>query len=271
MADVDAWRSLEPVLRGGSFVALFVVLAVLEARLPRRPAAGTRLPRWGHNLGLAVAATLLVRLVLPMGAVGVALVAQARGLGLFNAVDTAPGLAIAASLLLLDLAIYFQHRLFHAVPWLWRLHRVHHADPAFDVSTALRFHPLEIALSMLLKAVVVVALGVPPAAVLVFEIVLNACALFNHANLCLPASLDAALRRVLVTPDMHRVHHSVDPAETHSNFGFNLAWWDRLFHTYRAQPKQGHAGMTIGNPDYREPHQVARLWGMLAMPFMPPR
>ncbi|MGE0486902.1 MAG: sterol desaturase family protein [Gammaproteobacteria bacterium] len=271
MDGADAWRELEPMLRGGVFVAVFAAMALLEAWRPRRPAAGTRLPRWAHNLGLAVLGTLLVRVVLPIGAVGVALAAQARGLGLFNVVVTAPSVAIVASVLLLDLAIYLQHRLFHAVPWLWRLHRVHHADPAFDVSTALRFHPVEIALSMLIKMAVVVALGAPPAAVLAFEIVLNACALFNHANLRLPAAFDVVLRRVLVTPDMHRVHHSIVPLETHSNFGFNLAWWDRLFRTYRAQPAQGHAGMTIGNPDYREPRQVARLWGMLAMPFAPPR
>ncbi|MCB1748962.1 MAG: sterol desaturase family protein [Gammaproteobacteria bacterium] len=246
-------------------------MAGLEAWRPRRPASGARLPRWAHNLGLALGGTLLVRVMLPVGAVGVALLAQAYGLGLFNTLAGAPALAFVASLLLLDLAIYFQHRLFHAVPWLWRLHRVHHADPAFDVSTALRFHPIEIGLSMAIKAAVVIALGAPPLAVLVFEVGLNACALFNHANLRLPTGLDRPLRRLLVTPDMHRVHHSVVPAETHSNFGFNLSWWDRLFGTYRAQPAAGHTAMTIGNPDYHEPRQVGRLWGMLAMPFVPPR
>lgn len=267
----DVLPALEPWVRGSVFVIVLAASAALERVLPRRALTAARLPRWGHNLALAASGTLLVRVVLPAGAVGVAAYAAAHGIGLFNRLAAPAWLVVGFSVLLLDLAIYFQHRLFHALPWLWRLHRVHHADPDFDVSTALRFHPVEIVLSMSIKVVAVLVLGASPLAVLLFELVLNACALFNHANLALPTALDRRLRRLLVTPDMHRVHHSVVPCETHSNFGFNLAWWDHCFGTYRAQPAAGHVAMAIGNPDYRAPAQVGRLWGMLAMPFTAPR
>jgi sterol desaturase/sphingolipid hydroxylase (fatty acid hydroxylase superfamily) len=171
------------------------------------------------------------------------------------------------AVVVLDMAIYFQHRLFHAVPVLWRLHRMHHADLDLDVTTGARFHPLEILLSMAIKVAVVIALGAPAVAVVLFEILLNASSMFNHANLRLPLAVDGALRWLIVTPDVHRVHHSVIRAETDSNFGFSLSWWDRLFGTWRAQPEKGHDGMTIGLPVFRNPEQL-RLDRMLVQPFL---
>jgi sterol desaturase/sphingolipid hydroxylase (fatty acid hydroxylase superfamily) len=209
---------------------------------------------------------VVVRLVYPAAAVGTALLAEARGWGLFRALEAPTWLAIAASVILLDLAIYLQHVLFHAVPVLWRLHRMHHADLEFDVTTGVRFHPIEILLSIGIKLGVVAALGTPAVAVLVFEVLLNATSMFNHGNVWLPAQIDRELRWIVVTPEMHRVHHSVVPRETNSNFGFNLPWWDRLFGTYRAQPAAGHEGMTIGIAQFRDPSEV-RLDRMLIQPF----
>ena len=241
-------------------------MAGLEAALPRRRRSFGRLRRWPNNLGVVVVDTLVLRLVFPTAAVGVALAAEARGIGLISWLGLPQPLAVLLAVLLLDLAIYLQHVLFHAVPALWRLHRMHHADLDFDVTTGLRFHPVEILLSMVIKLMVVVALGAPAVAVLVFEVLLNATSMFNHANLRLPAWLDRALRLVLVTPDMHRVHHSVLPRETNSNFGFNLALWDRLFGTYRAQPAAGHEAMTIGIEQFRDPGEL-RLDRMLTQPL----
>lgn len=241
----------EPVLRLAVFVGVLVAMALWELAAPRRRQDIPRVLRWTNNLALVVVDTVLLRLTFPILAVGLALMAQASGWGLFNALDLPLWLAILLSILLLDLAIYLQHVLFHAVPGLWRLHRMHHADLEFDVTTGLRFHPVEIALSMAIKLAVVAALGAPAVAVLLFDVVLNATALFNHANIRLPAGVDRVLRWVVVTPDMHRVHHSVIPAETNSNFGFNLPWWDRLLGTYRAQPMAGHTGMTIGIEHFR--------------------
>ncbi|MBM3517144.1 MAG: sterol desaturase family protein [Alphaproteobacteria bacterium] len=222
-----------------------------EAAAARRARQIARWLRWINNLGVVVLATALVRLVFPIAAVGLAHLAQERGWGLLNAIQAPGWLAVALSLLVLDLAIYLQHVMFHAVPALWRLHRMHHADLEFDATTGLRFHPLEILLSMGIKLVIVAALGPPAVAVLVFEVLLNATSLFNHGNVRLPFGLDRTLRWLVVTPDMHRVHHSVRPNETNSNFGFNLPWWDRLLGTYRAQPRDGHAGMTIGIEQFR--------------------
>jgi sterol desaturase/sphingolipid hydroxylase (fatty acid hydroxylase superfamily) len=193
---------------------------------------------------------------LPVLAVGFALLAEARGWGLLNAFEVAFALALPVSLLALDLAIYLQHVLFHAVPALWRLHRVHHADLEFDVTTGLRFHPIEILLSMGIKLAVVAALGPPAIAVLVFEVLLNATSMFNHGNVRIALGLDRILRWIVVTPDMHRVHHSIHANETNSNFGFNLPWWDRLLGTYRAQPRDGHEGMTIGIEQFRTPREL---------------
>jgi len=210
--------------------------------------------------------TLLVRILFPTTAVGLALVAEAHGLGLFNMLVLPAWIGVVVSVILLDLAIYFQHVLFHAVPGLWRLHRMHHADLDIDVSTGLRFHPIEILLSMVIKLAVVIALGAPALAVLIFEVLLNATSMFNHSNIRIPERFDGVLRWFVVTPDMHRVHHSILPRETNSNFGFNLPWWDRLFGTYRAQPAAGHEAMTIGIEQFRDPREL-RLDRMLLQPF----
>ena len=259
----------EPMLRLVVFLGMLVAMAGWELAAPRRRQDIPRVIRWTNNLALVVVDTVILRLTFPILAVGLALMAEERGWGLFNALDVPLWLAVLLSILLLDLAIYLQHVLFHAVPGLWRLHRMHHADLEFDVTTGLRFHPVEIVLSMLIKLAVVAALGAPAVAVLVFEVLLNATALFNHANIRLPAGADRVLRWVMVTPDMHRVHHSVIPAETNSNFGFNLPWWDRLLGTYRAQPKAGHEGMTIGIEQFRTPRD---LWldRMLVQPLRGP-
>jgi sterol desaturase/sphingolipid hydroxylase (fatty acid hydroxylase superfamily) len=240
----------EPIIRLSVFAVVLLAMAVLEHAFPRRP---QRLSwrRWPSNLGLVAISSVMLRLVAPAGAVGVAFWAEAQGLGLFRWLDVPFWAAAPAAVLLLDMLIYFQHRVFHAVPALWRLHRVHHADPELDASSGLRFHPVEILLSLAIKAVAVVVLGAPAEAVLVFEVLLNATALFNHANLALPRWLDGPLRLVLVTPDMHRVHHSEIARETNSDFGFCLSCWDRMFGTYIAEPSKGHLGMVIGIEGYR--------------------
>jgi sterol desaturase/sphingolipid hydroxylase (fatty acid hydroxylase superfamily) len=247
----DAILAAEPTLRLAAFLGVLTLMAVWEVAAPMRRREIPRVVRWSNNIALVVLDTAILRLSFPILAVGLAAMAEERGWGLFNTIDAPGWLAIIASMLALDLAIYLQHVMFHAVPGLWRLHRMHHADLEFDTTTALRFHPVEILLSMAIKLAVVAALGPPAVAVLLFEVVLNASALFNHANIRLPARVDRALRWVIVTPDMHRVHHSVIPAETNSNFGFNLPWWDRLLGTYRAQPAMGHEGMTIGIEQFR--------------------
>jgi len=233
--------------------------------LPWR-AAQRRAGRWPSNLGLIVLDSLVVRLAFPLTAAGVALLAEARGWGLFHAGEVPHVLAFGLSLLLFDLMIYLQHIAFHLVPALWRIHRVHHADEVLDVSTGVRFHPLEILISTGLKCAVVLALGAPAAAVVAFEVILNAAALFTHANIRLPAGLDRALRRVLVTPDMHRVHHSAVRAETDSNYGFNLVLWDRLFGTYRAAPAAGLDCVEIGIGAFHDPVE-ARIDRLLTQPF----
>jgi len=209
---------------------------------------------------------MIVRVLFPTSAVALALLAETKGWGLLNAWPLPGWTAVIIAVLVLDLVIYLQHVLFHAVPALWRLHRMHHADLEFDVTTGARFHPIEIFLSMLIKLAVIGALGAPAVAVLVFEVLLNATAMFNHSNVRLPDRLDRILRWIIVTPDMHRVHHSVVVRETNSNFGFNLPWWDRLFGTYRPQPAAGHEGMTIGVEQFRDPAEQ-RLDRMLAQPF----
>jgi sterol desaturase/sphingolipid hydroxylase (fatty acid hydroxylase superfamily) len=262
----DALFVYEPLIRLGTFSSVFVVMAVWELLTPRRPQAVGRNCRWPNNLGVVAVDVLLVRVLLPITAVGLALVAEARGFGLFNIVALPMWVSIIVSVILLDLAIYLQHVLFHAVPALWRLHRMHHADLEFDVTTGLRFHPIEILLSTGIKLVVVAALGVPAAAVLIFEVLLNATTMFNHSNVRVPPQIDRMLRWLVVTPDMHRVHHSILRRETNSNFGFNLPWWDRLLGTYRAQPAAGHDAMTIGIEQFRDPRELG-LDRMLLQPF----
>jgi sterol desaturase/sphingolipid hydroxylase (fatty acid hydroxylase superfamily) len=256
----------EPAIRLGAFGGVFAAMALWELAAPRRPFAVGRRRRWPSNLGIAFLDTFLVRLCLPAGAVGMAAFAEARGWGLLNAVAAPGWLAFVAGVLILDLAIYLQHVLFHAVPALWRLHRMHHADLDFDVTTGARFHPIEILLSLAIKLAVVAALGALPEAVLVFEVLLNATSMFNHGNVRMPGGLDRLLRWLVVTPDMHRVHHSVVARETNSNFGFNVPWWDRLFGTYRPKPAAGHDGMTIGIEQFRDPREL-RLDRMLWQPF----
>jgi sterol desaturase/sphingolipid hydroxylase (fatty acid hydroxylase superfamily) len=246
----------EPLIRLSGFLIILVLMALWEVLAPRRPQSIGRLLRWPNNIGLVVLNTVILRLLFPLAGVGAAFLAQTKDWGLFNIVSIPALLAIPAQLLLLDLAIYGQHVMFHAVPWLWRLHRVHHADLEFDVTTGLRFHPGEIAISMLIKLAVVLVLGAAPVAVLIFEVVLNATSMFNHGNVRLPVRLDRMLRHFVVTPDMHRVHHSIDRQETDSNFGFNVPWWDHLFRTYRDQPARGHDRMTIGIDRFREPRDL---------------
>lgn len=254
----------EPMARIVAFGGVLAVLAAWEALAPQR--AAQRRTRWPGNIGLVILDTAVLRLLFPAAAVSAALFAEARGWGLLNQLG-APGWAEALfAIVMLDLLIWAQHVLFHRAPLLWRLHRVHHSDAVMDVTTGLRFHPIEILLSMVIKIAAVVTLGASPLAVLVFEVLLNASAMFTHANVRLPLGLDRLLRRLLVTPDMHRVHHSNVPRETHSNFGFNLALWDRMFGTYRAQPAAGHAEMRIGVADFADPGE-ARLHRMLSQPF----
>lgn len=241
----------EPMIRLAAFLGVLAAMALWEVAAPRRRREIPRVIRWTNNLALVVVDTIILRLLFPIIAVGLAVMAEDRDWGLFNNIDIPVWLAIVVSMLLLDLAIYLQHVMFHAVPGLWRLHRMHHADLDFDATTGLRFHPVEILISMGIKLAVVAALGPPAVAVLLFEVLLNATALFNHANIDLPRPVDRVLRWIVVTPDMHRVHHSIHPAETNSNFGFNLPWWDRLLGTYRAQPREGHRGMTIGIEQFR--------------------
>ena len=241
----------EPTIRLAAFLGVLAAMALWEVTAPRRRHEIPRVIRWTNNIALVVIDTVILRLTFPILAVGLAVLAEERGWGLFNIIDAPVWVAVVASMLLLDLAIYLQHVLFHAVPRLWRLHRMHHADLDFDATTGLRFHPVEILISMGIKLAVVAALGPPAVAVLLFEVILNATALFNHANIDLPRPVDRWLRLVVVTPDMHRVHHSVDPRETNSNYGFNLPWWDRLLGTYVAQPAKGHDGMEIGIEQFR--------------------
>jgi len=253
MSTTETLFAAEPQLRLGVFLGVLAIMALWELLAPRRRRDIPRVIRWSNNLALVVIDTIVLRLTFPILAVGLAIMAQERGWGLFNIFEVPAWVAVLASVIILDLVIYLQHVMFHAVPALWRLHRMHHADLDFDVTTGLRFHPIEIVLSMGIKLATVLVLGPPAVAVLIFEVLLNATAMFNHSNVRLPLAADRVLRLVMVTPDMHRVHHSILPQETNSNFGFNLPWWDRLLGTYRAQPAAGHDAMTIGIEQFRTP------------------
>jgi sterol desaturase/sphingolipid hydroxylase (fatty acid hydroxylase superfamily) len=259
----------ELAIRLAVFAGVFAAMALWELLAPRRPWAVGRAPRWPSNLGIVVVDALAVRLLIPTAAVGVALVASDHGFGLFHLLGWPGWSAGLLGFVVLDLVIYGQHVVFHKVPWLWRLHRMHHADLDIDVTTGLRFHPIEILLSMLIKIATVALFGIPAGAVVAFEVVLNATSMFNHSNAAMPAWLDRIVRLVVVTPDMHRVHHSVVRAETDSNFGFNLPWWDRLFGTYRAAPAAGHDGIIIGLPIFRDRREL-RLDRLLMQPFRTP-
>ena len=248
------------------FLGIFVSMAAWETLSPRRALSQSKRLRWANNLGLTLLNTILLRLVFPIAAVGVALHASEHGWGLFNSLPVPDWLGGLFSLLVLDLLIYTQHLLFHKVPLFWSLHRMHHTDLDLDVTSGFRFHPLEILLSMAIKMGIVVALGAPAWSVILFEVLLNGTSLFNHANIALHPKADSVLRLLIVTPDMHRVHHSVIIRETDSNFGFNFPWWDRIFGTYNAQPAAGHTAMTIGLANYRDPKWLQLPW-MLAVPL----
>jgi len=253
-------------IRVGAALGIFAAMALWELLAPRRAWSVGRAPRWPSNLGVLLLDVVLVRLLFPVAAVGVAVIAAQRGWGLLNITPWPPVPEALLGFLALDLAIYAQHVAFHKVPLLWRLHRMHHADLDIDVTTGLRFHPIEIVLSMLFKMAVVVLIGVPAVAVIAFEVVLNATSMFNHSNATMPLWLDRIVRLLTVTPDMHRVHHSILRRETDSNFGFNLPWWDRLFGTYRAEPEAGHQAMTIGLPVFRDSREL-RLDRLVTQPF----
>lgn len=266
--DIAGWiTDHESAIRLTVFLLVFGLMAAWELLAPRRASSLPRSARWPSNLGLLALNTVVARLVLPVAAVGVATAVEARGGGLLPLLGLSYGLQFVLALVLLDLVIYLQHVLFHASPLLWRLHRMHHADTEVDATNGLRFHTLEILLSMLLKMAVVAVLGAPAAAVVVFEVLLNALAVFNHSNVAIPAGVDRALRLLVVTPDMHRVHHSWRPEEHNSNYGFNLTCWDRIFRTYRAQPAEGHQAMTLGLPVFRA-GRWRRLDQMLVQPFL---
>jgi len=258
----------EIAIRLSFFIGIFALMALWEIIAPRRVLTVPKPLRWLNNLGLVFLNSIILRLLFPAAAVGVALFAAQNGWGLLNHFTVTFPLALVVSVVAMDFIIYLQHVLVHAVPSLWRMHRVHHADPDYDVTTGARFHPIEIILSMLIKFATIVVLGPPVVAVVIFEVVLNALAMFNHGNVRLPSAVDRLLRLIVVTPDMHRVHHSAEDNEANSNFGFNLSVWDRLFGTYIAQPRGGHEGMVIGIHHYRAPEQVTWLPGLLALPFI---
>jgi len=257
----------ELFIRLGFFIGILIIMALWEHFAPRRPLTVSRLTRWISNLGLVLIDSLLVRLVFPITLIGVALIGQQRGWGLFNQLQLPYVLNLCFGVLILDLAIYLQHIMFHSAPLFWRLHMVHHTDMDFDVTTGIRFHPIEIILSMGVKMAVVILTGPPPVAILIFEVLLNGTAMFNHSNVRYPQGIDKWLRLLVVTPEMHRVHHSKIRWEANSNLGFNFPWWDRLFGTYRPQPAKGHLEMAIGLDQYREPKRLTLPW-LIALPFI---
>ena len=242
-------------------------MALVELAVPRRPLTTLKTGRWFANIGIVIINTVVLRLLVPAGALGISVWVGRQGWGVFNYVDWPFWVEVILSVILLDFVIYLQHLMFHAVPLLWRLHMMHHADLDYDVTTGSRFHPIEIIISMGIKATAISVLGAPPVGVIIFEILLNGTAMFNHGNFYIPLGVDRILRLVVVTPDMHRVHHSVFPSEANSNFGFNLPWWDRLMGTYRAQPTKGHDGMTIGLNQFRDP-ALLTLPRIIALPFI---
>ncbi len=256
----------EPFIRFGCFFAILILMAMWEIVAPRRQLQTSKPRRWFGNLGIVFIDTLILRLVSSFSAINAAILSEKGGWGLLNNIALAYGLKVAIGVILLDLAIYLQHAMFHGLPILWRLHMMHHSDLDFDVTTGVRFHPIEIVLSMGIKMIVVLLAGISVVGVLIFEVLLNATSLFNHGNVRLASWIDRVLRLFVVTPEMHRVHHSVIIKETNSNFGFNLPWWDRLFGTYRSVPAAGHEGMTIGLSHFRDPSQLT-LPRLLILPF----
>ena len=256
----------ETCIRLGVFVSILLLMMSAEALFPRKTRVMGRTHRWTSNLLLIVIDGLFVRLLFPIVAVGVAIIAADKNWGLFNILDLPMWLEITLTIIILDMMIYWQHVASHHIPFLWAMHKVHHADRDIDVTTGSRFHPIEIALSMLYKMALVVILGAPVLAVILFELILNGCAMFNHSNVKLPIRLDRVLRRFIVTPDMHRVHHSTIVRETNSNYGFSLSLWDRIFRSYTAQPKDGHDGMVIGLEEHQNPGPKSLSWSLF-LPF----
>lgn len=253
----------ETSLRLGVFASILLVMMSAEALFPRKARTMSRARRWTSNLLLIVIDGLFVRLLFPIVAVGVAIIAADKGWGVFNLIDLPIWLEITLAIIILDMMIYWQHVASHHIPFLWALHKVHHADRDIDVTTGSRFHPIEIGLSMIYKMALVVILGAPVIAVILFELILNGCAMFNHSNVKLPLGFDRVLRRFIVTPDMHRVHHSTIVPETNSNYGFSLSLWDRIFGSYTAQPSQGHDGMVIGLREYQDAAPASLTWSLL--------
>ncbi|MGM0427048.1 MAG: sterol desaturase family protein [Thermodesulfobacteriota bacterium] len=256
----------EAAIRTAFFVGIFLAVALVELMVPRRPLTTSKKTRWFGNIGIVFIDTFILRLLAPAGAVGVSVWIGHQGWGLMNAIDLSLWLEVVITVIVLDFVVYMQHVMFHAVPILWRLHMMHHADLDLDLTTGTRFHPLEIIISLGIKAGAIIVLGAPPVGVIIFEIVLNGTAMFNHGNFFIPLGVDRFLRLLVVTPDMHRVHHSVFPFETNSNFGFNLPWWDRICGTYRSQPRKGHKEMTIGLNQFREASRLTLPW-LLILPF----
>jgi sterol desaturase/sphingolipid hydroxylase (fatty acid hydroxylase superfamily) len=257
----------EVAVRLGFFFGIFIIVAIWEVLSPRRVLKTSKPIRWISNIGVVFIDAVSVRYLLPLLPIGLAVLAEEKGWGVLNALELPEGLSIVLGILVLDLIVYLQHVMFHAVPILWRLHMMHHADLDYDVTTALRFHPIEIMISMAIKLSVVATIGPSAWTVVIFEVILNGTAMFNHGNIRLPLNVDRILRMLVVTPDMHRVHHSVIIRETNSNFGFNFPWWDRMFGTYRPQPAAGHEGMTIGLSQFRNAARLTLPW-MIALPFI---
>lgn len=268
MGIIEFIISHEAAIRLGFFSGILGIMSLWELAAPRRVLTVPKLLRWINNIGIVVINSFLLRIIFPSAAVGVAVFAQKHGWGLFNYVQVSYSIAVIISMVALDFIIYLQHVMFHAIPVFWRIHRMHHADLDFDVTTGIRFHPVEILLSMLIKSAGVVVLGPPVLGIIIFEVALNATSMFNHSNVCMLRGVDRILRWFVVTPDMHRVHHSIEWRETNSNFGFNLPWWDRLLGTYRTQPRMGHEDMTIGLEEFRDKKRCVLLPGMLAIPFI---
>ncbi|MDO6685345.1 MULTISPECIES: sterol desaturase family protein [unclassified Agarivorans] len=260
MQSLDLWRLI-------IFASLLILFMLLEVFWPRHTRVISRKQRWPANLSLIMINGLVIKLIFPIGTLALAHWVAQDQFGLLNQLPLSPYLSIPIAIVLLDCAIYWQHRLFHAIPLLWRVHRMHHVDPDYDVSLGLRFHPIEIVLSMLIKLGFIVLLGVPVMAVFLFEVILNGMAMFNHSNLKLPLKLDAVVRKLLVTPDMHRVHHSRFRHEHNANYGFNLSIWDRLFNSYVAQPQQGHSGLRFGLSHWPKAEDNQQLSGLLSLPF----
>jgi len=259
--------NLDLIIRISAFIGIFAIMAVWEMLAPRRQLYTAKAKRWVINLAMVGFNTLFTRALLASGAFGAAVLAGQGEVGLFHQLELPWWVKLNLAVIMLDMVVYFQHVLMHAVPILWRLHMVHHSDVDFDVTTGVRFHPLEIAFSMFIKIGAVILIGASPAAVLVFEVLMNATSMFNHSNVRIPKPLDRMLRWIVVTPDMHRIHHSVIPRETNRNFGFNLPWWDRVLGTYLSEPNKGHEGMTIGLEQYRDPTQLTWL-SLIALPFV---